>query len=89
MESKGKDTTALRDETFLCEMAFLCDITSHSECAGTWACHLRYVQYSDGIYNQAESVGDADTKTKLEPLTQLPDHEREALYCCVPECTVC
>ncbi|KAM4566993.1 general transcription factor II-I repeat domain-containing protein 2-like [Odontesthes bonariensis] len=29
MESKGKDTTELRDETFLCEMAFLCDITSH------------------------------------------------------------
>ena len=29
MESKGKDTTELRDETFLCEMAFLCDIMSH------------------------------------------------------------
>uniref|UniRef100_A0A3P9L2A9 Uncharacterized protein n=1 Tax=Oryzias latipes TaxID=8090 RepID=A0A3P9L2A9_ORYLA len=29
MESKGKDTTELRDELFLCEMAFLCDITSH------------------------------------------------------------
>ncbi|KAK7906742.1 hypothetical protein WMY93_015354 [Mugilogobius chulae] len=29
LESKGKDTTQLRDETFLCEMAFLCDITSH------------------------------------------------------------
>ncbi|KAL4009366.1 hypothetical protein ACER0C_003218 [Sarotherodon galilaeus] len=29
MESKGKDTTELRDETFMCEMAFLCDITSH------------------------------------------------------------
>uniref|UniRef100_A0A3B3IFR8 Uncharacterized protein n=1 Tax=Oryzias latipes TaxID=8090 RepID=A0A3B3IFR8_ORYLA len=27
--NKGKDTTELRDETFLCEMAFLCDITSH------------------------------------------------------------
>ena len=29
MESKGKDTTELRDKTFLCEMAFLCDISSH------------------------------------------------------------
>lgn len=29
MESKGKDTTEHRNETFLCEMAFLCDITSH------------------------------------------------------------
>ncbi|XP_076135597.1 general transcription factor II-I repeat domain-containing protein 2, partial [Alosa pseudoharengus] len=29
MESKGKDTTKLRDETFVCEMEFLCDITSH------------------------------------------------------------
>ena len=29
MESKGKDTTELRDETFLCEMAFLCNITNH------------------------------------------------------------
>ncbi|XP_063322782.1 general transcription factor II-I repeat domain-containing protein 2-like [Pelmatolapia mariae] len=29
MESKENDTTELRDETFMCEMAFLCDITSH------------------------------------------------------------
>ncbi|KAK2812118.1 hypothetical protein Q5P01_000071 [Channa striata] len=29
VETKGKDTTELRVETFLCEMAFLCDITSH------------------------------------------------------------
>lgn len=29
LDSKGKDTTQLRDGTFLCEMAFLCDITSH------------------------------------------------------------
>jgi len=29
MESKGKDITELQDEPFLCEMAFLCDITSH------------------------------------------------------------
>nr|XP_061800942.1 general transcription factor II-I repeat domain-containing protein 2-like [Nerophis lumbriciformis] len=29
LDSKGKDTTQLRDETFLCEMAFLCDITTH------------------------------------------------------------
>ncbi|KAI3353881.1 hypothetical protein L3Q82_005096 [Scortum barcoo] len=29
LDSKGKDTTQLRDERFLCEMAFLCDITSH------------------------------------------------------------
>uniref|UniRef100_A0A8K9Y6G0 SPIN-DOC-like zinc-finger domain-containing protein n=1 Tax=Oncorhynchus mykiss TaxID=8022 RepID=A0A8K9Y6G0_ONCMY len=29
LDSKGKDTTQLRDEMFLCEMAFLCDITSH------------------------------------------------------------
>ena len=29
MESKGKDTTELRDETLLCEMVILCDITSH------------------------------------------------------------
>ncbi|XP_059832923.1 general transcription factor II-I repeat domain-containing protein 2-like [Hypanus sabinus] len=29
MESKGKDTTGLRDKKLLCEMAFLCDITSH------------------------------------------------------------
>lgn len=29
MESKGKYTTELRDEKFLCEMSFLCDITSH------------------------------------------------------------
>lgn len=29
MESKRKDATELRDETFMCEMAFLCDITSH------------------------------------------------------------
>ena len=29
MESKGKDTTELRDKGFWCEWAFLCDITSH------------------------------------------------------------
>lgn len=29
LDSKGKDTTQLRDKRFLCEMAFLCDITSH------------------------------------------------------------
>ncbi|KAE8277565.1 General transcription factor II-I repeat domain-containing protein 2B [Larimichthys crocea] len=29
MESKGKYTTEFRDETFLREMSFLCDITSH------------------------------------------------------------
>lgn len=29
MDSKGKDTTELRDESFLCEMAFLSDIMSH------------------------------------------------------------
>lgn len=29
MESKGKDTTELRDKTFQCELAFLCDIVSH------------------------------------------------------------
>ena len=28
LDSKGKDTTQLRDEKFLCQMAFLCDITS-------------------------------------------------------------
>ena len=29
MESKGKDTTELRDKKFLCEVAFLCDISTH------------------------------------------------------------
>ncbi|KAL6480985.1 hypothetical protein MHYP_G00090650 [Metynnis hypsauchen] len=29
LESKGKDTAALRDQKFLCELAFLCDISSH------------------------------------------------------------
>ncbi|XP_069764237.1 general transcription factor II-I repeat domain-containing protein 2A-like [Narcine bancroftii] len=29
MESKGKDTTELRDKKFQCELAFLCDIVSH------------------------------------------------------------
>ena len=29
MESKGKDTTELRDQTFLCELAFMGDIKSH------------------------------------------------------------
>ncbi|XP_029698683.1 general transcription factor II-I repeat domain-containing protein 2-like [Takifugu rubripes] len=29
MENKGKDTTELRDKTFLCELAFLSDIVSH------------------------------------------------------------
>ena len=29
MESKEKDTTELRDEKFLCELVFLCDILSH------------------------------------------------------------
>ncbi|XP_067943372.1 general transcription factor II-I repeat domain-containing protein 2-like [Watersipora subatra] len=29
MENKGKDTTELRDEKFLCELAFLSDIVSH------------------------------------------------------------
>ncbi|XP_023808973.1 general transcription factor II-I repeat domain-containing protein 2B-like [Oryzias latipes] len=29
MESKGKDTTELRDEKFQCEFAFLCDIMNH------------------------------------------------------------
>ena len=29
MESKGKDTTELRDQTFLCELAFMGDIVSH------------------------------------------------------------
>ena len=29
MESKGKDATELRDEKFLCELVFLCDILSH------------------------------------------------------------
>ncbi|KAK0133129.1 General transcription factor II-I repeat domain-containing protein 2 [Merluccius polli] len=29
LESKGKDTAELREQTFLCELAFMCDITSH------------------------------------------------------------
>lgn len=29
LESKGKDTAELREEKFLCELAFLCDISSH------------------------------------------------------------
>ncbi|XP_074488096.1 general transcription factor II-I repeat domain-containing protein 2-like [Sebastes fasciatus] len=29
MESKGRDTTELRDKKLRCEVAFLCDITSH------------------------------------------------------------
>ena len=29
MENKGKDTTELKDKTFLCELAFLSDIVSH------------------------------------------------------------
>ena len=29
METKGKDTSELRNKTFLCDVAFLCDITSH------------------------------------------------------------
>ena len=29
MESKGKDTSELQNKTFLCDVAFLCDITSH------------------------------------------------------------
>jgi len=29
LESKGKDTTELRDEKWRCELAFLCDITMH------------------------------------------------------------
>lgn len=29
LESKGKDTTGLRDKKFLCELAFLCDILKH------------------------------------------------------------
>ncbi|KAM3870127.1 general transcription factor II-I repeat domain-containing protein 2-like [Diretmus argenteus] len=29
LQSKGKDTAELREKTFLCELAFLCDISSH------------------------------------------------------------
>lgn len=29
LESKGKDTAELREKKFLCELAFLCDISSH------------------------------------------------------------
>ncbi|XP_013908076.1 PREDICTED: general transcription factor II-I repeat domain-containing protein 2-like [Thamnophis sirtalis] len=29
VESKGKDSTVLRDEKWLCELAFLCDVTKH------------------------------------------------------------
>ena len=29
MESKGKDTSELRNKSFLCDVAFMCDITSH------------------------------------------------------------
>ncbi|XP_058022331.1 general transcription factor II-I repeat domain-containing protein 2-like [Ahaetulla prasina] len=29
VESKGKDSTVLRDEKWLCELAFLCDVTTH------------------------------------------------------------
>ncbi|KAM9832983.1 uncharacterized protein ACBT44_016340 [Syngnathus typhle] len=29
LESKGKDTAELREQKFLCELAFLCDISSH------------------------------------------------------------
>ncbi|XP_070595014.1 general transcription factor II-I repeat domain-containing protein 2-like [Erythrolamprus reginae] len=29
MENKGKDSTVLQDEEWLCELAFLCDVTKH------------------------------------------------------------
>ena len=93
MESKGKDTTELRDKKMLCEVAFLCDITSHLNALNLQRQGRdRVVTDMYGAARAFEShaapVGDADAARKLEPFSVLPNYERASLYRRVPKCTV-
>uniref|UniRef100_A0A8K9WVF7 SPIN-DOC-like zinc-finger domain-containing protein n=1 Tax=Oncorhynchus mykiss TaxID=8022 RepID=A0A8K9WVF7_ONCMY len=92
LDSKGKDTTQLRDEMFLCEMAFLCDITSHLN-----AINLQ-LQGRDRVISDMYSTVKAfktkltlwETQMRKENLSHFPSCQtmKEKLYQCVPEHTV-
>ena len=76
MESKGKDTTELRDETFLCEMAFLCDITSHLNVMNLQLQERWRVQYSTDMYSTVQAFKPKlslwETQMRKENLSHFP-----------------
>ncbi|XP_072900750.1 general transcription factor II-I repeat domain-containing protein 2-like [Hemitrygon akajei] len=76
MESKGKDTTELRDKKLLCEMAFLCDITSHLN-----ALNLQLQGWGRVITDMYAAVRAFKTKLRLWE-TQMQQENLSHFPCC-------
>ncbi|XP_059801780.1 general transcription factor II-I repeat domain-containing protein 2B-like [Hypanus sabinus] len=76
MESKGKDTTELRDKKLLCEMAFLCDITSHLN-----ALNLQLQGLGRVITDMYAAVRAFKTKLRLWE-TQMQQENLSHFLCC-------
>ena len=82
MESKGKDTSELRNKTFLCDVAFLCDITSHLN-----ALNLQLQGRGRIITDVDATVRACKTMLRLwetQILPALPNNEREGRCCRFP-----
>ncbi|XP_072891523.1 general transcription factor II-I repeat domain-containing protein 2-like [Hemitrygon akajei] len=76
MESKGKDTTELRGKKLLCEMAFLCDITSHLN-----ALNLQLQGWGRVVTDMYAAVRAFKTKLRLWE-TQMQQENLSHFPCC-------
>lgn len=89
LESKGKDTAELREQKFLCELAFMCDITSHLD-----ALNLQLQGRECIITDMYAAVRAFKTKLclwKNQMLGHFPCCQtmKMQIYRRVPMCTVC
>ena len=91
LESKGKDTTDLRDEKWRYELAFLCDTTKHLNVLNLQLQGKGRVitDMYESIPNKAAPMGDSDAAKKLWTLSVLPSTVKRCVHLCSPDCTLC